>query len=150
MLQRKVRLEILCGWKEIASYLHLGIRTAQRYEREFGLPIHRPASKPKGAVIATKAELDAWVSAKPVRHAFHLPRPITIGSPLLENMRRNLEEMKRLSIESVQLTFDETAALNSIRNSIRVSVPESLQDAKTSLPEIGKLLSFDPKRKSVQ
>ena len=53
----------LSGWKEIASYLGMGVRTVQRYEREMGLPIHRPTGKSHGTVIATKAELDGWLTA---------------------------------------------------------------------------------------
>ena len=61
------RPEILSGWKDIANYLGKGVRTVQRYERELGLPIHRPAGKSLGSVIATKAELDRWVAAGPTR-----------------------------------------------------------------------------------
>ena len=53
----------LSGWKEIASYLGMGVRTVQRYEREMRLPIHRPTGKSHGTVIATKAELDGWLTA---------------------------------------------------------------------------------------
>jgi len=53
------------GWKEIANYLGKGVRTVQRYERELGLPIHRPNGKSVGPVIATKVELDDWVKASP-------------------------------------------------------------------------------------
>ena len=31
----------LDSWKEIATYLGRGVRTAQRWEREEGLPVHR-------------------------------------------------------------------------------------------------------------
>ena len=34
---------VLNSWKEIASYLGRSVRTVQRWEREFGLPVHRPA-----------------------------------------------------------------------------------------------------------
>lgn len=64
---RAARLEIFSGWKEIANYLGKGVRTVQRYERELGLPIHRPSGKSAGAVIATKAELDGWVNASPTQ-----------------------------------------------------------------------------------
>ena len=57
----------LSGWKEIATYLGMGVRTVQRYERELRLPVHRPNGKSAGAVIATKAELDAWVNAGPTQ-----------------------------------------------------------------------------------
>jgi hypothetical protein len=59
----KKTLEIFSGWKEIANYFGKGVRTVQRYERELRLPVRRPAGKSHAAVIATKAELDAWVAA---------------------------------------------------------------------------------------
>jgi hypothetical protein len=58
--------EIFSGWKEIANYLRKGVRTVQRYERERHLPIHRPANS-TGSVIATKAELDGWITTSPIR-----------------------------------------------------------------------------------
>jgi PIN domain nuclease of toxin-antitoxin system len=61
------QLEIFSGWKQIANYLGKGVRSVQRYERELALPIHRPAGKSRAAVIATKSELDNWVTAGPVR-----------------------------------------------------------------------------------
>lgn len=57
------KLEILSGWNAVASYLGRGIRTVQRYEREMGLPIHRPAGKSLAEVVAIKTELDEWVTA---------------------------------------------------------------------------------------
>jgi hypothetical protein len=81
------RPEIFSGWKEIANYLAKGVRTVQRYERELNLPIHRPAGKSAGAVIATKAELDAWVTASPVRrdsaHRWPTARTNKIGAEFL-------------------------------------------------------------------
>src|SRR5215471_13850690 len=47
----------LDSWKEIASYLKRSVRTATRWEREQGLPVHRHKT---GAVYAYKSELDAW------------------------------------------------------------------------------------------
>jgi len=69
MIHRKdaAQPEILSGWKDIAKFLGRGVRTVQRYEREMGLPIHRPVGHPHGAVYATKAELDDWVAAGPTR-----------------------------------------------------------------------------------
>jgi hypothetical protein len=69
MIHRKdaARPEILSGWKDIAKFLGRGVRTVQRYEREMGLPIHRPVGHPFGGVFAAKAELDAWVAAGPTR-----------------------------------------------------------------------------------
>jgi hypothetical protein len=52
---------ILNGWKEISSHLERGARTAQRWETQFGMPVHRPASKRRTAVVAFTDELDAWL-----------------------------------------------------------------------------------------
>lgn len=57
---------ILNSWKEIATYLHRGVRTVQRWEAELGLPVRRPRGKRHSAVIATRAELDAWMSSSPL------------------------------------------------------------------------------------
>jgi hypothetical protein len=48
------------SWKEIATYLGKGVRTAQRWERHLGLPVRRPNGKPSGVVAASQAELDSW------------------------------------------------------------------------------------------
>ena len=67
--------EFLGGWKAIADFLGKGVRTAQRYERELGLPVRRPAGKDRGSVVALKVEVTGWVKASPIREAFQL-RPI--------------------------------------------------------------------------
>lgn len=61
------QLEILSGWKDVASYMGMGVRTVQRYERHQGLPIRRPAGNIRASILAVKNELDAWVIARPVR-----------------------------------------------------------------------------------
>jgi hypothetical protein len=70
---QKNTLEIFSGWKEIANYFGKGVRTVQRYERELRLPVHRPAGRSHAAVIATKAELDAWVAASAKRMLYRWP-----------------------------------------------------------------------------
>jgi len=47
----------LRSWKEIASHLDVGVRTAQGWERDRGLPVHR---LPTGRLLAYSEELDAW------------------------------------------------------------------------------------------
>lgn len=53
--------KVLNGWKEIAEYLHKGVRTVQRNELDLGLPVRRPAAKDRSAVIAFTDELDEWL-----------------------------------------------------------------------------------------
>jgi len=66
--------QLLSGWKEIANCPGKGVHTVQRYEYSFVLPVRRPAGKARGSVVATKADLDAWVLASPLREAFNLTR----------------------------------------------------------------------------
>ena len=53
----------LNGWKEIAAHLDKGVRTAQRWEKEYGLPIRRLGRDGGEIVFASKAELDEWQRA---------------------------------------------------------------------------------------
>ena len=53
---------VIVSWKEIAHYFTSGVRTVQRWERECGLPVHRPKGGLHGTVIALKSELDQWAS----------------------------------------------------------------------------------------
>ena len=42
----------LDSWKEIAAYLRRDIRTVQRWEKQEGLPVHRPAHLDPPAGVA--------------------------------------------------------------------------------------------------
>jgi TolB-like protein/Flp pilus assembly protein TadD len=52
------------SWKQIAAYLGKDIRTAQLWEKNEGLPIHRQTHTARANVFAYDAELDAWVRAR--------------------------------------------------------------------------------------
>jgi hypothetical protein len=55
--------DTLNGWKEIAAFLGKSVRTAQRWERELGLPTHR-IKTPDGQIIFSKrSEIDVWRSS---------------------------------------------------------------------------------------
>jgi hypothetical protein len=56
------RPTLLASWKEIASYLRKGVRTVQRWEEEFGLPVRRPKEGLRRAVYALIDELDRWLA----------------------------------------------------------------------------------------
>jgi len=53
--------KILQSWKEIASYLGRTERTCRRWEKEFGLPVHRMDGSPRASVFAYREELDRWL-----------------------------------------------------------------------------------------
>ena len=52
----------LSSWKEIASYLGVSVATAQRWEGELGLPVHRLGKRRR--VFAYTDEIDPWQSGK--------------------------------------------------------------------------------------
>jgi hypothetical protein len=53
----------LNGWKEIALHLGKGTRTAQRWEKIYGLPVHRLGREGGEIVFAFRDEIDRWVAA---------------------------------------------------------------------------------------
>jgi hypothetical protein len=50
----------LNGWKEIAAHLGKGVRTAQRWEKLYGLPVHRIGREGGEIIFAFRDELDRW------------------------------------------------------------------------------------------
>jgi hypothetical protein len=106
--------QFFSGWKDIAAYLGKGVRTVQRYEIELGLPVRRPAGKSWGSVVATKVELDAWVSASPIRETFHLTR-MTAGlvTSTADEIKNGVLEMRNLRNQMVGLRTE-------LRNSVQL------------------------------
>ena len=51
----------LSGWKDIATFLGKGVRTVQRWEKEFGLPVHRIGKDGGEIVLASKHEIEQWL-----------------------------------------------------------------------------------------
>lgn len=50
----------LDSWKEIAAYLRRSVRSARRWEKEEGLPVHRHLHSKRDSVYAYRSELDEW------------------------------------------------------------------------------------------
>jgi len=107
---------ILASWKEIARYLGKGVRTVQRWEREAGLPVHRPTATAtnKAPVLAYPAELDAWVRqhrsttlAKSKDSDELIARALALATSC-SNRRAELQqlrqEFKALKTETLQLS----------------------------------------------
>ena len=54
----------LDSWKEIADYLRRDVRTAIRWEKEKGLPVHRIPGGSRHSVFAFANEIDDWMSGQ--------------------------------------------------------------------------------------
>lgn len=63
--ERRCTIRILHSWKEISNYIGLCVRTLQRYEIRFRMPVHRVGGN-RGAVLALTDEIDAWVRNTPI------------------------------------------------------------------------------------
>jgi TolB-like protein len=80
------------SWKQIAAYLQRGVRTARRWERDEGLPVHRHVHRVLGSVYAYRSEIDAWQRSRgaarhpvPARRAAS-PRVPTIAVLSFDNL----------------------------------------------------------------
>ena len=51
----------LDGWKAVAAHVRKSVRTAQRWERELGLPVHRMQTETGEIVYGLVSEIEAWV-----------------------------------------------------------------------------------------
>jgi hypothetical protein len=106
--------EVLRGWGEIANYLKLGVRTAQRKAATHGLPVHRsPGAGPREPVFAWRSELDRW-QLKPVANEESraspqvlsaLPREAELGLPLLKHIM-SMEELTKLYRKDYSMRFE--------------------------------------------
>src|ERR1700704_3666507 len=56
----------LNSWKEVADYVGRSERTLQRWEKNWKLPVHRPAGRMRSAVIALTTEIDDWIRQAPM------------------------------------------------------------------------------------
>jgi hypothetical protein len=120
--------KFLAGWKDIAGYLGKGVRTVQRYEHGMGLPIRRPAGRSRAAVVATKAELDAWVAASPYRVEFNLQRVSAEYGASNAILSRSVEEMGRLKQQMADLRNELKASVALLRESIQ-TVHKGMDDS---------------------
>lgn len=57
---------VLHTWKDIAAYLSVGVRTAERWEHDWGLPVHRPNQQERSLILAFREEINEWLHRTPV------------------------------------------------------------------------------------
>jgi hypothetical protein len=76
----------LSGWKDIATFLGKGVRTVQRWEKEFGLPVHRLGKDGGEIVLASKHEIEQWLETwtHRSRHPGTPTTRTTTGTPVAE------------------------------------------------------------------
>lgn len=118
--QEQAPTEVLSGWKEIAHYLGKGVRTVQRYEWQMALPVRRPAGKPHGSVVATKAEIDTWVSASPMHGRLPLLKPLSETSLAVRaSIASSVKELRSLRSEMAALREEMHASIHTLRQTVQ-------------------------------
>lgn len=125
--------EFLNSWKEIASYMGRGVRTVQRYEVQYGLPVRRPAAKSRSAVMATRGEIDAWVAAAPFRERYELSKVSAkqLSAPSVSAINDGLAKMHELRHQMLELRAETHVALNVFMSSLD-SLHRGLNRSQTS------------------
>ena len=76
---------VLQSWKQISEYVGRTERTLQRWEQEFGFPVHRPSGKPRSSVMVLAQEIQEWTRGKPslvqIQRAARLNRAKLVQHP---------------------------------------------------------------------
>ena len=129
-------IPVLNSWKEIAAHLGLGVRTAQRYEQEFGLPVRRLDGKQHSSVRAYANELNLWLQQRTRCHTT-MPAACIEVEGLLSRYRTSITNMRSSVSESQRLRKEGRVLRATLRNSVA-----ALSDSAAKLMSLEKLRGF--------
>lgn len=118
---------VLNSWKEIASHVGRGVRTVQRWERDLGMPVRRPRSKSRSAVLAMSDEIDAWLRSAPTAQSV-VPR---LTSDTIDCLHQSILTRADLRQRCVELRAANSEALTTLVSNI-----QRLRDLATRSREI--------------
>lgn len=126
--------KFLNGWKQIAEYLGRGVRTVQRWEELYGLPVRRPSALDRSAVVAVPKELDEWLKKSPMKGTAD-ERPAFIGKqkraikPLDPRSRKALVDGNPLPGTTVLAVDDNDAFRYAIMRTLKLNGFEAVPAA---------------------
>lgn len=121
-------IAVLTSWKGIAQYMGKGVRTVQRWEQDFGLPVRRPFGSDKKAVLARRCDLDAWVAIRCGTHAGSAP----LG-------RQNLSVAAVCVRSSLAAEIQTSRMLRTTNQSLRTEMRSALQHLNECLITLQKI-----------
>jgi hypothetical protein len=104
---------VLSSWKEIATYLSKGVRTVQRWEHQFGLPVSRPKKARKGVVLSSTDKLDRWLAANWAQQPGRREASPNTESPNV--VAASIRDFRRLRQANRELVHDLTRAMERLR-----------------------------------
>jgi hypothetical protein len=114
------RCAVLTSWKDIARYMGKGVRTVQRWEQDFGLPVRRPRGSSKKAVLARPRDLDAWVAMRCSSRADlapDVPRAAAL-TDALSSLACDIETSRMLRSSNCALLDEVSASLETLRRQV--------------------------------
>ena len=114
---------VLTSWKDIARYMGKGVRTVQRWEMDFGLPVRRPQGSNKKAVLARPADLDAWVA---LRCSSRADQPNPVGS----------EGKRRIGLIELHAQLETSRLLCESNKELTAQVKQQLSELRRRLTEM--------------
>jgi hypothetical protein len=119
---RTRRPSVLTSWKEVARYMGKGVRTVQRWEREFGLPVRRPSgAKNKRVILALTADLDAWIALSCSRMQHSLPDGAC--GEMASTLRDHVRTAAELRIANRLLLNEIHIAMAALQQTLRAMCP---------------------------
>jgi predicted DNA-binding transcriptional regulator AlpA len=131
---------VLTSWKEIAAYLGKGVRTVQRWEKDFGLPVRRPTGSDKSAILARSHDIDVWVAMRcsPRGRLDSVSAPHHETIAMRTSLATGISTLKMLRDSNAALMSEVRAALLELRGQIMrlqngVDLPPSGQQAAMPL-----------------
>ena len=127
---------VLTSWKDIARYMGKGVRTVQRWEMDFGLPVRRPQGSNKKAVLARPRDLDAWVALRCASRA-ELPDTDTVPHSRIARLallEAQMETSRQLRQNNRALMSEMHLQLDTLRRQILELAGENGNTESTRLP----------------
>ena len=130
--RRDLKAPILNSWKEIATYLGRGVRTVQRYERAFQLPVRRVGTKSRKSVVALSQDLDAWLRNSTVQR---YGAPFSQGSLRAGLITESVASAHKLRDRCAQLRAENEKAVIKLTQSLsdlvrQIGVASTIQNAE--------------------
>jgi hypothetical protein len=109
--------KVLTSWKEIAQYFGKGVRTVQRWEAAFDLPVRRAAAgRDHRAVLALTEDLDAWIRSWDGHHRSeldHLRKEVAVLRVENASLKRRLKERTSVTLFENALYSDDRLLVRS-------------------------------------
>ena len=109
--------------------------------------MRRPAGEHSESVLATKAELDGWIAARPIRPTFLLPRSAADHHERLKEFHHRAEELHRLSERNEQLRDDVAKSLSVLQANVQALLEQQIPPCSSARRLLADILPFDPQRK---